>query len=136
MTLSDTGPLIALINYDDPHHDSCRAALLRLPPSPLLTTVPCFTEAMYLLMRADGLGAQEKLWDFLEEGLVVIHESSFEERRRMRSLMIEHQDSPTDFADASLAALAETLNTRRIFTLDRHIHAYQVSDRHHFEVVP
>lgn len=48
-TLTDTGPLVALINRNDPNHRTCLNASRRLPAGPLLTTWPCFTEAMYLV---------------------------------------------------------------------------------------
>jgi uncharacterized protein len=48
MTLTDTGPLVALLDADDPYHGACVAAAERLPSGPLLTTWVCFTEAMYL----------------------------------------------------------------------------------------
>jgi predicted nucleic acid-binding protein len=52
-TVTDAGPLIALIDADEPDHERCRDALetIRLP---LLTAWPAFTEAMYLLARAGG----------------------------------------------------------------------------------
>jgi len=45
--LTDTGPLVALVDADDSAHASCVAALTRLT-KPLLTTWPCFTEACIL----------------------------------------------------------------------------------------
>ena len=42
-----------------------------------------------------------------------------------------------DQADASLVALAETPNLRRIFTLDRRVfHSYRIQGRWRFELVP
>ncbi len=61
-TLTDTGPLVALINANDPYHAQASAALGRLPRVPLLTTWPCLTEAMYLLHQAEGHAAQDELW--------------------------------------------------------------------------
>ncbi len=52
--LTDTGPLVALVNANDPSHAQAHAALRRLPKRPLLTTWPCLTEAMYLLHQAGG----------------------------------------------------------------------------------
>ncbi len=49
MTLTDTGPLVALINRRDPNHARCLAVTRLLPNESLVTSWPCFTEAMYLL---------------------------------------------------------------------------------------
>ncbi len=124
MTLSDTGPLVALIDGDDPHHAACARALEQLPPEPLVTTWACWVEAMYLLRRAGGLAAQEELWGFLDNGLVRLHESPSAEQSRMRELMRKFEDTPMDLADASLVAAAEALRLRRILTLDRHFYVY------------
>jgi predicted nucleic acid-binding protein len=136
LTLCDTGPLIALIDAGDPGHATSVAALQRLPASPLLTTWPCLTEAMYLLRRAGGLPAQEGLWDYLANGLLALHLPIPNEWERMRALMRQYEDTPMDLADASLVAAAEVLNLRRVFTLDRHFHAYRIPGRQRFEVIP
>ena len=46
--LVDAGPLVALIDRSDPHHQDCREALAGIDDS-LGTVWPAFTEAMYLL---------------------------------------------------------------------------------------
>jgi len=61
MILTDTGPLVALINRNDPNHQISVRAAKRLPKQPLVTTWPCFTEAMYLLFKAGGHPAQREL---------------------------------------------------------------------------
>lgn len=136
MILCDTGPLVALIDADDAHHASCARALETLPPQPLVTTWPCFVEAMYLLHRAAGRPAQEELWGFLEDELVHLHETSTGERRRMRELMATYADLPMDLADASLVAAAEALDLQQVFTLDKHFHAYRLGGVESFKVVP
>lgn len=136
VTLCDTGPLVALVDRDDPHHARCVAALQTLPAQPLLTTWPCFTEAMYLLWRAGGLPAQDELWGYLADGLVVLHIPEATEWERIRALMQQYHDAPMDLADASLVTAAERFQLRRIFTLDRHFYAYRIDGRHPFDVIP
>jgi predicted nucleic acid-binding protein len=86
-TLTDTGPLVALIDEDDGHFQQAQDALKRLPKVPLRVTWPCLTEAMYLLFRAGGYAAQERHWNLFFIGAVELHVSVESEWRRMRSLM-------------------------------------------------
>lgn len=53
-TLTDTGPLIGLVDDQTPEHTQIVATLAGLPKRPMLTTWPCFTEAMYLLHKSSG----------------------------------------------------------------------------------
>lgn len=136
MTLCDTGPIIALIDADDPNHSRCSDALRSLPPVPLITTWPCFIEAMYLLGRAGGHVAQEELWTYIADGLVLLHPIEMQAIERMRLLMREYRDTPMDLADASLVVAAQDLAIDRIFTLDRHFHAYRIERDRAFHIVP
>ena len=136
MILCDTGPLVALIDRNDPYHTQSVAALRTLPAVPLLTTWPCLVEAMYLLWRVGGLPAQEELWSYLADGLVVLHTPEAKEWERLQVLMRQYHDSPMDLADASLVVVAEQQNLRRIFTLDSHFQAYRIHGTSPFEVVP
>lgn len=54
----------------------------------------------------------------------------------MYTLMMQYQDTPMDLADASLVACAETLNQKRIFTLDSDFYIYRFKDTEAFEVIP
>ncbi len=50
--------------------------------------------------------------------------------------MKKYLDSPMDFADATLVALAERLNCKRIFTIDtRDFHVYRWKDQIAFDVI-
>jgi predicted nucleic acid-binding protein len=134
--LTDTGPLVALLNSNDPNHLACAGAAKTLPSGPLTTTWPCYTEAMYLLHRAGGYAGQEALWRLMEAGRLVLHEPSEAEVKRAAELMRKYQDLPMDFADASLVAAAERLGARRVFTLDRDFYVYRLADGSAVEVVP
>ena len=136
MTLSDTGPLVALIDDDDPHHRVCDTAYRVVATPPLLTTWPCFTEAMYLLEREGGYRYQAALWSMYFREELVLHQLTPAETARMAALMEQYQDTPMDLADASLVAAAESLNLRQVFTIDRQFYVYRLGDGAALEVVP
>lgn len=135
MTLTDTGPLVALVDADDANHAACEAVLPTLSP-PMVTLWPCFTESMHLLGRAGGQRAQDTLWEYVARGLVRIRESSVAEQTRMRELMDKYGDTPMDLADASLVAAAEALEVTRIFTIDSDFYVYRLADGTALEVTP
>ena len=134
MIITDAGPLVALVDARDPDHLVCRQALEQMT-TPLLTTWPAFTEAMYLL-GAGGWRAQRSMWDRLDDGGLAIAPDEDVDRGRVRRLMEKYSDLPMDLADASLVALAETLGTRRIFTLDSDFRVYRYRGRQPFDIVP
>lgn len=136
MTLTDAGPLIALLDADDVHHGECVAAAERLPYAPLLTTWPCFTEAMYLLGTVGGYRYQTKLWELISDDRLRLHAPTLPEMDRMASLMETYRDTPMDLADASLVATAEQRDLLRVFTVDGDFHVYRLADGSALETVP
>ena len=135
MTLTDAGPLVGLINTADQHHSACRAAYPGLT-TPLLTTWPCFAEAMHLLARDGGYRYQAVLWRMYFRDELVLHEPTPAETVRMAELMEQYRDTPMDLGDASLVAAAERLGLRQVFTIDRQFYAYRLRDGGALEVVP
>lgn len=135
MILIDAGPLIALLNADDPHHTRCVEAAKPLM-SPLLTTWPCFTEAMYLLGSMGGYGYQETLWKMHQSGRLMIHDLTTVETIRMATLMKTYQDTPMDMADASLVVAAESLGIQAVFTLDSDFYIYRMANGTVLNVIP
>jgi predicted nucleic acid-binding protein len=134
--LTDTGPLVALLNRNDPKHQACASAAGSLPPGPLITTWPCFTEAMYLVHRSGGYPAQAALWQLRSSGRLTLHDLSIEETNRMTALMDKYQDLPMDMADASLVVAADKLGLILVFTLDRDFHIYRLANGEGFRIVP
>ena len=134
MILVDAGPLVAIIERDEPDHERCRDALASLTP-PMLTTWPAFTEAMYLLGQS-GWTAQEALWRLVLRGDLEIEELEARAVARARELMEQYRDLPMDLADATLVAAAETRGVRRIFTLDHDFTTYRLHGRQRFDIVP
>ena len=135
MTLTDAGPLIALIDAGEPDHDRCRHTLQQLE-IPLITTWPAFTEAIYLLGQAAGWQAQSALWKMVQRDTLVLAELDQQLALRSAALMERYRDHPMDLADATLVALAEALDLRTMFTLDEHFRSYRLRTRRHLNVVP
>lgn len=128
MILTNTGPLVALLDRDDPQHAACLIALRKLPAVPLLTTWPCFTEAMYLLGEVGGYRYQSELWKLRRTGHLRLHELTSVEIDRRADLMDKYQDRPMDMADASLSVVAESASFRRLLTLDSDFRIYRLAD--------
>lgn len=135
MTLTDAGPLVALIDADEPDHQTCVLALRTLA-LPLVTTCPAFTEAMYLLGRAGGAVGQQALWKLVLSRRLEIAELPLALLEHSAALMVKYADRPMDLADATLVALAEKLGQRRIFTLDHDFRTYRIHGRRRFEIIP
>ena len=90
---------------------------------------------MHLLNRACGHCAQEKLWNYVTLGALIIHASSLEEQTRMRELMVKYSNVPMDLANAALVA-AEALGVQRVFSIDSDFYVYRLVDGTALEVVP
>lgn len=135
MTLTDAGPLIAIIDADEPDHGACLEVLDQVAV-PLVTTWPAFTEAMYLLGRAGGIGGQRALWRLVETGRLVLADLSQSAIQRSARLMDQYADRPMDLADATLVGLAEEQGHRTIFTLDADFHVYRLRGRQPLQTIP
>lgn len=135
MTLTDAGPLVALLDADEPDHTRCLDALSQLS-LPLITTWPAFTEAMYLLGRAAGWRGPEPLWRMTLRDDLVVAPPSVAANKRAARLMERYADRPMDLADATLVALAEERGLKLIFTLDADFHIYRLHGRQAFEILP
>jgi uncharacterized protein len=110
--------MISLVDrHQEANHARCKAASFRLS-APLITTLPCLTEAMYFLGDIAGWSGQEALWRFFDRDVLQIHFADRREIARARTLMEKYADTPMDLADASLVAAAETFRLAVIFTLD------------------
>lgn len=135
MTLTDAGPLVALLDAGDQHHAECIDALHRVPSFPLLTTWVCFTEAMYLLGEVGGYIYQAALWDLIGTGRLLLHDLAPQEADRMAALMDQYRETPMDMADASLVAAAESRSLRRVLTIDADFYIYRLVDGSALEVI-
>ncbi len=136
MILVDTGPLVALFDPSDGDHGRCVEVLERIR-EPIATTVPVLTEAFHLLGPA-SVGSS-RLMEFVADGGLQV--TFLDDRGIQRSfeLMAQYSNVPMDLADASLVTVAERLNLRKVFTIDRNEFAtYRIKRGHGhyaFEVI-
>jgi uncharacterized protein len=131
--LVDAGPLVALIDAADGHHEACVRALEQIR-DPLVTVWPAFTEAMYLL--GGSWRAQRALWSRIESTALTLAALDAGDAPRMRELMEKYRDLPMDLADAALVRVAEREGLSRIFTLDRqHFTVYRPGRRRRFVIL-
>ena len=133
--LTDTGPLIALLDASDKHHAPCVNALRGFSKNPLLTTWACFTETMYFLYEIGGYRYQERLWRMRREGKLVLLDITDAEADRMDALMQQYANVPMDLADASLVAAAEIRGIKRVFTIDSDFYIYRLADGSMLDVI-
>lgn len=118
MILIDTGPIVALINDRDSHHQECRYLLERLP-GPLLIPATVATEVCLLLERRRGTRAELAFLTDISTGRYTLIESLTADLDRVAELVAKYDNLPLGTVDASVIALAERLNITTVATLDR-----------------
>jgi hypothetical protein len=132
--LVDTGPIVALLDRSDDHHEHIVEALEGIE-DPLVTVWPVVVEAMYLL--AFSFQAQKALFEMLETGAIGLLDLAAADLPALKSLMEKYRDLPMDLADAALVRIAERDGVRRVLTLDRRDFAvYRLARRGKFTVLP
>ncbi|MFN0278521.1 MAG: type II toxin-antitoxin system VapC family toxin [Pyrinomonadaceae bacterium] len=129
----DTGPLVLLLTEkSDNRYKKC-ATIFETLQGDLITTYPCLTEAMHLL---EVWHYRDRLWKWILNSSIRVYDLSETDLKRMKILMEKFKDTPMDFADASLVALAEAINLNQIFTLDSDFDVYRYRDKIPFEIIP
>lgn len=136
-TLTDTGPLFAMVDArgQPEQFARCTAAMATLPV-PLVTTWPCFSEALYLTGKREGWQMQQFVAELVLVGTIRLHTPTEAETARILQIMERYADRPMDLADASLVALAETARYTRVFSIDSDFYVYRLADGTALEVVP
>jgi predicted nucleic acid-binding protein len=122
----DAGPLIALFDLRDTHHQRS-AELTAAVPGPMLTTCPALTEVMYFLGKKYGLQGQRAVWTYRSRGRLEIAGFDWD---RAAELMTEYAKVGMDLADASLVALAEERDLCDVLTWDADFYEYRIRQGH------
>jgi uncharacterized protein len=134
IAILDTGPLFAALDRGDRRHAQCREII---ESSELELVIPAMvvTEVSYFVNRRFGPRADAS---FLR-GLIdfEVETPHHDDWLAMADLVERYADFPLGGVDASVAVLAERLNTDLIVTLDhRHFRALRMSDGRPFTLLP
>jgi predicted nucleic acid-binding protein len=120
--LVDTGPIVALIEDRDAHHDWALEQT-RHAPATVRTCEAVVTEALFLLKRHGR--NEEGVFALLESGHLQCDFGFRDERREVQELMQRYREQPMSFADACLVRMAELEPEASIWTLDEDFRVYR-----------
>jgi hypothetical protein len=120
--LADSSFFVALFNDREQGHTRCKAACDSFA-GPLFTAESCITEALHLLGHAQP--AVRAILKNVRQGALVVPFRLGDCVSEIAYLMSKYADTPCDFADACLIAMADQLNTGDILTLDSDFKHYR-----------
>lgn len=121
----DSGPLIALFDRDDAYHRRVVTFVEAHPRLRLITTWAVLNETAALLGSRVGKQAELDFLIWVERGGVVLMPQDAAALVQIRMLVEKYRDLPFDFADASVAVLAEQSGVTQVLTLDRDFEIYK-----------
>jgi predicted nucleic acid-binding protein len=120
--LVDASFLVSVYDKREPYHRQCMAALDEVNRA-LVTCEPVVTEAIYLLRRLSG--APQAILASIQAGQLEIPFQLARGADEVLACYTKYRDTPCDFADACLIAMADQLGTGDILTLDSDFKHYR-----------
>ena len=127
--LIDSGPLIALFDKDDRHHERA-IEFVRGFVGRFVANLAVVTEVAYLLDFS--LQAQTDFLQWVRNGGVTLLELEPADFEPIMQLMRKYADRPMDFTDATLVAVAERLDIRDVVSIDQDFAIYRFRNRSAF----
>lgn len=114
----DTGPILALLDADDPDHARC-VDMVAATGEDLIVPEPVLVEVDYWTLKLLG----HDVWDaFVEDvaaGAYRLEHATPADLRRSAELERRYAGLDLGFVDASVIALCERLGETKVATLDR-----------------
>lgn len=126
----DTGPIVALLDANDRHHEWAVAQFGDVEP-PLLTCESVVSEACFLLDQTRAGSAA--VFEMLLRQAITLRFRLDEQLKEVHALRAKYSDVPMSVADASLVRMAEQLNRSPVLTLDEDFRLYR---KHRRYVIP
>jgi predicted nucleic acid-binding protein len=121
-TIIDAGPLIALFDKKDKHHNSVKSFLKKYKGK-LISTIPVLTETSYFLNF--NVNAQLDFYKWILLGGLEIFPLKKDHLTRIIEITKKYENVPMDFADASLIILSEEQNIKEIISIDSDFDIYR-----------
>jgi len=132
--LVDTGPLVAIVSWEDQYHEICTAVLRELR-GPLLSGWPGLTEVAWLLRRYPRVIQQ--LLNSSGNGFLSLLPLTSEDAKAIGAMMLKSENIRPQLADARLVYLAEREKIDAVFTLDqRDFLSTSVGRKRPFRIIP
>lgn len=134
--LVDTSFLFALINRNDLSHAACTAVAQTLRAR-LIVPLTVLPEVAYLLDTRLGHSVMQQFVNQIAMPAWTLEAVDSADLKRVATLLQTYQDMRLDFVDATLIAIAERLNIKRILTLDqRHFRVVRPKHCQAFSLLP
>ena len=121
-TLVDAGPIIALFDRGDHHHERI-LEFLSENELKLSTTWPVITEACHMLDF--DIRAQIGVFEWINRRGLDVFQLKAEDVNRIIALTKKYNDMPMDLADATLVIAAERTGIREIVSIDSDFFIYR-----------
>src|SRR5215467_10220629 len=126
VAIVDTGPLVALFDRAEQHHDWVAERFKELD-APLLVCEPVLAEAMYLLARYPK--AQDAVLELIQNGALSVAFRIDEHIDGLRKLLQKYTDTPMSLADACIVRMSEIHVRHAVLTLDSDFLIYRKHGR-------
>lgn len=122
----DTGPIVAMLDADEAHHDWVMSQMQRLR-APLVSCEAVLTEAAFLMSRA---GVDSSIVpQLVTRGFVTIAKLFDDDAAQIVRLMARYRNVPMSLTDACLVMLVERTPNATLFTLDFDFSIYRRKGR-------
>jgi predicted nucleic acid-binding protein len=128
--LVDTGPLVALMNKRDRHHQRF-VEYLKFFQGQLVTTWPVLTEVTHHVPT----GKAVEIIALVRDGALEVIDLG-DAGARVHDLMKKYADRPMDLADASLVWAAERTGIEQIMTIDSDFAIFRLANGRRLQLLP
>ncbi|MDD2765926.1 MAG: PIN domain-containing protein [Opitutaceae bacterium] len=126
----DTGPLVALLDRNDPWH-IWAGEQTKLLMEPMLTCEAVISESAFVLGALDP-GCQ-RLTGLFRDGVIHLGFDLEDHLDAVAALLAKYADAPMSLADACLVRMSELHSNARVFTIDADFKLYR---RHGRQTIP